>query len=230
MTRLRAYQNDTNQPDANGIPGKGISIVIDGGDATAIATVINLKKGAAGTYGSTMVPVTDDVGITRNIGFFRSTQVQISYAMKVKPLAGYTQSVEAQIKQALADWTSGLGIGNSVMLSRAYAPADLPDMPTELQASPTISDLNRERDYIHQHGGNVMRMLEGHRAADGSYTPAVRRMTLAAARNAIEAYAKTLDAIESEVLPARAIPVAKPFGRRVPDAALPAVASPAGAM
>ncbi len=56
VTRLRAYQNDTNQPDANGIPGKGISVVIDGGDANTIASVINLKKGAAGTYGSPWCP------------------------------------------------------------------------------------------------------------------------------------------------------------------------------
>lgn len=130
VTRLRAYQNDTNQPDTNGIPGKGISIVIDGGDANAIAAVINLKKGAAGTYGSTMVPVTDDVGITRSVGFFRSMQVPISYNLVIRPLIGYTKAVEAQIQQALADWTSNLGIGNGILLSRAYAPADLSDYPT----------------------------------------------------------------------------------------------------
>lgn len=106
--------------------------------------------------------------------------------------------------------------------------ADDAPAPLKLQASPTIPDLHRERDYLHMHGGNVMRMLEGHRAADGSYTPAVRRMTLAAARNAGEAWLKTLDVIEAEVLPVRAVAVAKPFGRRVRDADLPAVASVGG--
>jgi uncharacterized phage protein gp47/JayE len=130
VTRIRAYQNDTNAPDANGIPGKGISIVVEGGDATMIATLIALKKGAAGTYGSTVVSITDDVGISRNINFFRPTIIPISYAMTIKPLTGYTKDVETQIQQSLADWTSSLGIGNGILLSRAYAPADLPDFPT----------------------------------------------------------------------------------------------------
>lgn len=105
------------------------------------------------------------------------------------------------------------------------SPIDDEPMAPALERSPTIPDLHRERDYLHMHGGNVMRMLEGHRAADGSYTPAVRRMTLAATRNALDAYAKTLDALEAEVLPVRAVAVAKPFGRRIRDADLPAVAS-----
>jgi uncharacterized phage protein gp47/JayE len=130
VTRLRAYENDTNQPDANKIPGKGISIVVDGGDANVIAALISLKKGAAGTYGSTVVSVTDDVGISRNINFFRPMQVPISYHIVIKPLVGYTAAVEAQIQQALASWTTDLGIGNGILLSRAYAPADLSDQPT----------------------------------------------------------------------------------------------------
>lgn len=146
VTRLRAYENDTNQPDANGIPGKGISIVVEGGDDNAIATVINLKKGAAGTYGSTVVPVTDDVGITRNVNFFRPAQVQISYVLQVRPLTGYTQAVEAQIQQALADWTSGLGIGNSILLSRAYATADLSDQPTGTTFEIVPNSLTAARD------------------------------------------------------------------------------------
>jgi len=130
VTRLRAYENDTNQPDANGIPGKGISIVVEGGDAIQIATLIALKKGAAGTWGSTVVPITDDVGITRNVNFFRPTIIPITYAMTIRPKAGYTSDVEAQIQASLATWTTDLGIGNGVALSKAYVPADLSDQPT----------------------------------------------------------------------------------------------------
>ena len=148
VTRLRAYENDTNQPDANGIPGKGIAIVIDGGGANVIANIINLKKGAAGTYGSTVVPVIDDVGIVRNVSFFRPTQVPISYALQVKPLAGYTASVEAQIQQSLSDWTNALGIGNGVMVSRAYVPADLSDQPTGSTFEIVANTLTVARDGI----------------------------------------------------------------------------------
>lgn len=102
------------------------------------------------------------------------------------------------------------------------SPADDAPAPPKLQASPTIADLLREQGHLHQHAGNVARMVEGFRESDGSYTPAVRRMTLAATRNALDAYAKTLDTLESEVLPVRALPhPVKTFGRR-----LPAVVSP----
>jgi uncharacterized phage protein gp47/JayE len=130
VTRLRAYENDTNQPDANGIPGKGISIVVEGGEAIQIASLIALKKGAAGTWGSTSVPITDDVGITRNINFFRPTIIPITYTMTIRPKAGYTSDVEAQIQASLAVWTTDLGIGNGIALSKAYVPADLSDQPT----------------------------------------------------------------------------------------------------
>lgn len=91
-----------------------------------------------------------------------------------------------------------------------------------------LARLLREEHTLHLHAGNVRRMLEARRAEDPSYTPAVVRMTLAAARNTAEAFLRTLDEVEAEVLPAKPLPVSKPFGRRrVPDAALPATVSPA---
>lgn len=50
-----------------------------------------------------------------------------------------------------------------------------------------VDTLHRERDQLHAHLGNIMRMLEGVRKADGSYTYAVVSMTCAAAENALEA-------------------------------------------
>jgi hypothetical protein len=37
VTRLAAYENDTNSTDGNGIPAHALSLVVDGGDALAIA-------------------------------------------------------------------------------------------------------------------------------------------------------------------------------------------------
>ncbi|MCJ2084439.1 hypothetical protein MKK88_00315 [Methylobacterium sp. E-005] len=103
------------------------------------------------------------------------------------------------------------------------------DAPTPLNQAPslTLARLHREQDSLHMQSGNVRRMLEARRAEDPSYTLAVVRMTLAAARNTAEAFLRTLDEVEAEVLPVRPLPVAKPFGRRSADAALPAVVSPA---
>jgi hypothetical protein len=102
---------------------------------------------------------------------------------------------------------------------------DAPELP-QREPSLTIARLHRERDTLHMQAGNITRMLDARRAGDGSYTPAVCRMTLAATRNALEAYLRTLDAVEAEVMPIRALPGAKPFGRRT---TLPATVSPESA-
>lgn len=75
-----------------------------------------------------------------------------------------------------------------------------------------ITDLYRERDSLHAHTGNVARMADAYRHNVGGYTPAVRRMTLAATRNAVEAYLKTLDALEDEVLPVCSLPAVVSVG------------------
>ncbi|WP_158810245.1 hypothetical protein [Beijerinckia sp. L45] len=128
VTRLRIYENDTNAPDANGIPGHSICVVVDGGDNTAIATAIASRKLSAGTYGTTVVTVTTGAaGIPRAINFFRSTQPSISWGISIKALTGFTVDVQTQLQQALSDWTNALGIGagsaGRIMLARAYAPA-----------------------------------------------------------------------------------------------------------
>jgi uncharacterized phage protein gp47/JayE len=130
VTRVRAYENDGNGLDANGLPGHAISFIVEGGDAQIIAALIQRKKGATGTYGSTVVPISDNVGITRNVSFYRPTLVPVSYSLVVRPGVGYTQAVEGQIQQMVADWTTALGIGNSVELSAAYAPANLTGQTT----------------------------------------------------------------------------------------------------
>jgi uncharacterized phage protein gp47/JayE len=51
VTRYVAYENDTSAADANGIPSHSISLVVEGGDATAIANAIAAKKTpGSGTY------------------------------------------------------------------------------------------------------------------------------------------------------------------------------------
>ena len=44
VTRWAVYENDTDATDANGIPKHSISLVVEGGDATAIANAIAGKK------------------------------------------------------------------------------------------------------------------------------------------------------------------------------------------
>ncbi len=126
VTRHKLYENDTGAVDSNGIPAHSIAAIVDGGDATAIAQIIRGKKGqGVGTYGSTTVTVPDKYDNPHAISFSRSTDVPIYVAITLKVFTGYTTQVGEQIKQAIADYINSLTIGDDVLLSRIYSPANL---------------------------------------------------------------------------------------------------------
>lgn len=118
--------NDTDETDSNGVPAHSIAVVVDGGDAQEIAQTILLKKGpGCGTYGDTTIAVTDSYGRTNNISFSRPDLVQVKVQVTIQPLSGYETDIGNQIQQAVTDYINGLGIGESVILTRLYLPASL---------------------------------------------------------------------------------------------------------
>lgn len=129
VDRLKGYENDTGTTDANGIPAHSISLVVQGGDATAIAQAIADKKTpGTGTYGSTSVNVTDEYGVTRAIKFYRPTPATIKVNISLTALAGYTTAIETSIKQAVVDFVNGLDIGGTsgfVEWAEVFVPANL---------------------------------------------------------------------------------------------------------
>lgn len=126
VTRHKLYENDTGAVDSNGLPAHSIAAIVDGGDATVIAQTIRGKKGqGVGTYGTTSVTVPDKYGNPQIIRFYRSTNVPIYIALALKVFTGYTTQVGEQIKQAIADYINSLVIGDDVLLSRVYSPANL---------------------------------------------------------------------------------------------------------
>ncbi|RTY56872.1 hypothetical protein EKL29_14515 [Pantoea sp. YU22] len=126
VTRHKLYENDTGSVDSNGIPAHAIAAIVDGGDVTEIAQTIRGKKGqGVSTYGSTTVTVPDKYDNPHAISFSRSTDVPIYIAMTLKVFTGYTTQIGEQIKQAIADYINGLTIGDDVLLSRLYSPANL---------------------------------------------------------------------------------------------------------
>ncbi|MBR8654278.1 hypothetical protein KDH83_13330 [Achromobacter sp. Marseille-Q0513] len=115
VARYRAYENDTNATDANGIPSHSISLVVDGGDAMAIASAIAAKKTpGTGTYGTTTEVVTDIYGIAHPIHFFRPTTAPITAVITIKALTGYTTMTGNQIKQAVAGYVNAVEIGGGL--------------------------------------------------------------------------------------------------------------------
>lgn len=112
VTRVAAYENDTNIIDTNGLPPHVISLVVEGGDATAIANAIAAKKTpGGGTYGTTTVTVNDVYGIPHPINFFRPTPQAITAVVNLKALTGYSTAVGARVQQAISDYVNSVSIG-----------------------------------------------------------------------------------------------------------------------
>ncbi|MDU7197826.1 baseplate J/gp47 family protein [Phytobacter diazotrophicus] len=126
VTRHKLYENDTGSVDINGLPAHSISAIVDGGDATTIAQTIRGKKGqGVATYGTTTIAVPDAWGNPHPTSFSRPVNVPIYVAITIHVFAGYTSLIGDQIKAAIADYINSLKIGDDVLLSRVYSPANL---------------------------------------------------------------------------------------------------------
>ena len=126
VTRHKLYENDTGAVDANGLPAHSVTAVIDGGDATEIATTIQLKKGQGVTpNGTTHITVADKYGNPHVIGFNRPVPVPVYIAISLQAFTGYTTQIGEDIKTAIAAYINALTIGDDVLLSRVYSPANL---------------------------------------------------------------------------------------------------------
>ncbi|HHZ0917259.1 TPA: baseplate J/gp47 family protein [Salmonella enterica] len=126
VTRHKLYENDTGKTDGNGLPPHSISAIVDGGDVTEIARTIRGNKGqGVRTWGKTSVTVPDKYGNPHIISFSRPTDVPVYGKITLKVFAGYTSQIGVQIQQAVADYINRLMIGEQVLLSRIYSPANL---------------------------------------------------------------------------------------------------------
>lgn len=126
VTRYAVRENDTNSTDANGLPAHSIAFVVEGGDSTTIARAIATKK-APGVYthGSGAINVPDSRGAARLIRFSRPLARPIAVAVTIQALDGYVAATGTQIRQAVAGYINGLGLGADVLIARLYLPAQL---------------------------------------------------------------------------------------------------------
>lgn len=126
VTRHKLFENDQEVTDSNGLPPHSISAIVEGGDATEIANTIRSVKGqGVSTYGTTSVIVTDKYGNPYTIRFSRPVDVPIYVSITLQALTGYSSEVGDEIKAAVAAYINSLAIGDSVLLSRVYSPANL---------------------------------------------------------------------------------------------------------
>jgi uncharacterized phage protein gp47/JayE len=133
VLRYQGYQNVGNAPDANGIPAHAIAVVVEGGNATAIATAIQQKK-APGTpsYGTTSVSLVDQGGIPVSINYFVAVETPIYCSVIIHALSGYVSTTGTAAVQAIVDFINGLGIGQEVYIAQIIAAGSLLTSPLGL--------------------------------------------------------------------------------------------------
>lgn len=124
--RCHVYSNDTDIFDVNGIPPHSIAVVVEGGDATQIATAILLKKNlGAGTWGDYEVVVYDSHGVPQTIDFFYLNRVAIFVTIALQPLTGYLDTTAPLIIDSVNLFINSLTIYQNVYVAWLYPPANL---------------------------------------------------------------------------------------------------------
>ncbi|HIG0279400.1 TPA: baseplate J/gp47 family protein, partial [Klebsiella aerogenes] len=84
VTRHKLYENDQDEPDANGLPPHSIAAIVEGGDATEIAnTIRGVKDQGTTPYGSTIIYVLDKYGSPHPVGFSRPVDVPIFVSITI---------------------------------------------------------------------------------------------------------------------------------------------------
>lgn len=156
VTRVKGYENDGNEVDANGIPAHSLAMVVAGGDVAAIAAAIATKKTpGAGTYGTISAKVVDKYGLESSIKFYRPTEVAIDVQVVIAPRAGYVSTTGTAIQAAVAEYLNDMEIGEDVLLSKLYSPVNDAE-PTTGARSFDVTSLTMARHGDGLAAGNVI--------------------------------------------------------------------------
>jgi uncharacterized phage protein gp47/JayE len=124
--RSVVYDNDSDNYTIDLIPPHSVAVVVEGGDALELATVIALKKNTGcGTHGTTQQIVYDQEGVPNTIDFFYLSNIPVWLTITIQPLTGYLDSTGVLIIRSLVEYMASATIGEDVYASRLAAPADL---------------------------------------------------------------------------------------------------------
>lgn len=124
VTRYVTYDNDSGSTDIHGIAPHSMAIVVEGGDASAIAAAIAARKGpGAGTYGTTSVSTLNVYGMPITIRFLRPSYRPMTVAIALKALSGYVSATGVAVQQAVADYINQVPIGGGVSGTVEWADA-----------------------------------------------------------------------------------------------------------
>lgn len=133
VTFCRVYQNaETSPEDSRGIPFKEIAPIVVGGDDNAIAEAMFLRMPVTVQgYGSTIVTLTDQQGISYPVAFSRPTEVPIYVAVDISVTDSslFPSNYASLIQQAIVEYAyydntakSGFPPGSDVIRTRLFTP------------------------------------------------------------------------------------------------------------
>ena len=129
VEQVKAYENDTDLPDANGLPPHSICLSVLGGDLQSIVNIIGKGKAPGcdtfgGGSGAVSGIYTDPVsGIPYTISFNIPAPVHVVGVVTIVPQAGYSSAVGAEIINALVAQINALSIGARIQVTRLYPSA-----------------------------------------------------------------------------------------------------------
>ena len=140
VKRIKGYENDTGSTNDLGHPPHSITLVVEGGDDTDVATEIYFKK-TPGCYtnGTTTVPIISLSGNTTQIRFYRPTYKTVYVKVSLKKLSSYNDSYADDIKVSIVDYINNLEIAETVYRSVLWSIAT--SQMKSIQA-PSFSVLN----------------------------------------------------------------------------------------
>jgi len=120
VTNVAVWENFTGSTDANGQPAHSISVVVNGGDLTAVARAIQIHKtpgtnpwsGPTHSGHNQTVILPDSRGVPVSIGFFQPPlTAEIGVQVTLVTGAGWTTAFEPIIAAQVASYINSLGIG-----------------------------------------------------------------------------------------------------------------------
>lgn len=121
VRQVVGLENTGSTPDADGVPGHSLNLIVDGGEEQAIAQAIFLRKPAGtGLMGQQSRTVVDGQGVNRLVRFDRPAMVDCKAFVQLRRDAEFTAIDVAAIKAQLAQLD--FRIGQDVQLSRLYSP------------------------------------------------------------------------------------------------------------
>lgn len=124
VNRVKGYENDTGDIDANGLPAHSVTFVVEDGDEDEVAYQIYLKKTpGCMTNGTTAVNVISSEGVTTVIRYYKPTYKPVYVKISLKKLAGYNEIYETNIKNALVEYVNNLDIAETVYRSVLWSVA-----------------------------------------------------------------------------------------------------------